>query len=129
MYTIERYLMLIPMFRDSSWGLRFWLAWLGVVNTVCIFFLAEPFAQAVVFVWVYNLLFMNSLYIVNGYNRFLGLPHVICWTPLLVLTIEAIRTTDIATYKIWLWTLLITNGVSLVIDYVDVYRYLSGDRT
>ena len=31
-------------------------------------------------------------------------------------------------FETWLRVLMATNGLSLVIDYVDVLRYLMGDR-
>ena len=59
----------------------------------------------------------------------LGLAHVVFWTPL-VLYLYA-RLTNLVgprLFERWIRILLATNGVSLVVDYVDVLRYVMGDR-
>lgn len=74
-------------------------------------------------------LFMQWLYGQLGYVRLLGLPHVLIWTPLAIylwfrLNNPAIRTP----FRQVMWLLLATITISLAFDYVDVARYLLGER-
>lgn len=69
------------------------------------------------------------LYGEMGYVRLLGLPHVIIWTPLVVYLIAKSLH---ASTGVWprrvLWAISATILVSLAFDYVDVLRYMLGDR-
>ncbi|OBY24659.1 hypothetical protein [Leisingera sp. JC1] len=64
-----------------------------------------------------------------GYVRLLGLPHVILWTPLAVwLWRQRMR----ADMPVWPQRIILVVyaviAVSLAFDYVDVARYLLGER-
>jgi hypothetical protein len=64
-----------------------------------------------------------------GYVRLLGLPHVILWTPLAVwLWRQRMR----AEMPVWPQRIILAVcaviAVSLAFDYVDVARYLLGER-
>ncbi len=78
---------------------------------------------------------MTTLYTLNGYNRLLGLFHVVCWTPLLIYLWKNRPRENrdasgaAALYPRWLRTLFITDLASLAVDYIDVLRYLLGHRS
>ncbi len=114
--------------RGPAWVVV-WVAWLIVVNTASLLFLRRIEGRWVLAAWVANLLFMSALHWLNGYNRLLGLSHLLIWTPLLVALWrrrdELPRGGNPGT---WIRALILTNAVSLVIDAVDVARYLLGDR-
>jgi hypothetical protein len=69
------------------------------------------------------------LYGQMGYVKLLGLPHIVFWTPLVVLLIKKARQSNV---PVWPSRILLavaaTMLISLVFDYVDVVRYLLGDR-
>ena len=114
---------------QQPWWLLFWLSWLGFVNVASIAFWSEVEARWVLGAFVGAFLLMTALYELNGYNRFLGLGHIVFWTPLMFYLYQ--RLTNVMgprLFETWLRVLLATNGVSLVIDYVDLLRYLMGDR-
>ncbi len=110
-------------------ALQAWVFWLIVVNSAAIFFLRRAEARWVLGAWLVNVVLMTVLCELNGYNRLLGLSHVLVWTPLLVLLHR--RRSGLSGDRLfdgWIRTLFVTNLLSLVIDYVDVARYLLGDR-
>jgi hypothetical protein len=109
--------------------LQIWVGWLVVVNSSAVFFLRHGAARWVLAAWIGNAIFMMALAEINGFNRLLGLSHVVFWTPLLVYLYRrrAIIKVDNFVGR-WLAALFASNLLSLVIDYVDVFRYLLGDR-
>ncbi len=71
---------------------------------------------------------MDWLYGQVGYVRFLGLAHLIGWTPAFVWVLSRRRTIESGSlFSKWVSIYLIIAGTSLVIDFVDVIRYLLGD--
>jgi len=114
--------------QEPIW-LRSWLFWLMFINTASIVFaFTRPEAHWVLTAWLANLLFMPMLFAEFGYTRILGLSHIVFWTPLLVYLWR--RRTGIELRSVsgaYLWALFASNGLSLVIDYIDLARYLAGD--
>ena len=104
-----------------------WVLWMIVVNSAAVFFLRRVEAKVILGVWLVNAVLMTVLAEVNGYNRFLGLSHVVTWTPLLIyLWGRRRQIVGSSLVERWIRVLFVTNLVSLVIDYVDVGRYLLG---
>ncbi len=110
--------------------LQAWVGWLVIVNTASLLFSARVEARWVLAAWLCNLVFMSALYEWNGYNRLLGLSHVVWWTPLLVYLFRRRELVPRAgAFGRWIRILVLSDAASLVIDYVDVLRYALGDRT
>ena len=64
-----------------------------------------------------------------GYVRLLGLPHILIWTPLLVYQWGQVRRPDMPRApRMILYAVMAVMLVSLVFDYVDLARYLLGER-
>lgn len=114
---------------EPAW-LQIWVLWLILVNSAAILFLRREAARWVLGAWVANVLLMNILAEMNGYNRFLGFSHVVTWTPLLVLLFRRYRNAHefagTGVFDRWIRILFVTNLTSLVVDCVDVARYLVG---
>jgi len=112
----------------EPWWLQLWVFWMISLNTASLFYLKHVPARAVLAAWLVNLVFMNTLCYFNGYNRLLGLSHILFWTPL-VIYLFRVRSQypPKDSFGVWLRALLATNAVSLVVDYVDVVRYFAGD--
>ena len=73
-------------------------------------------------------LFMEWLYAQVGYVRLLGLAHLVCWTPVYIWVLA--RRRSIGTKSLfgkWIGLYLVVVTISLVIDLVDLIRYLAGD--
>jgi hypothetical protein len=108
---------------------RLWLMLLIAVNLfVPLFFLDRLEAQIVVGTMLVSMIFMTILTRASGFTRLLGLGHIL-WFPLLYFL--WIRLDQIPVeyfFGIWVRALIAFNAVSLVIDVVDVIRYIVGDR-
>ena len=121
---------MLPHILAEPLYIQIWIFWFIVINTACIFFLRHAAARWVLAAWMANIVFMTVLFEINGYNRLLGLSHVVFWTPLLVYLHRRRRVLEgDQLFDGWIRTVFVTNLVSLVIDYTDVIRYLLGDRT
>lgn len=114
--------------QEPIW-LRSWLFWLMFINTASVIFaFTRKEAHWVLTAWLANLLFMPMLFAEFGYTRILGLSHIVFWTPLLVYLWR--RRAEIELRSVsgaYLWALFVSDGLSLVIDYIDLARYLAGD--
>ncbi|MDZ7781391.1 MAG: hypothetical protein U5K56_00060 [Halioglobus sp.] len=71
--------------------------------------------------------FMNWLYAQVGYVRLLGLAHLVFWLPVYVWVWQTRARESGTPYARYLVFYLVIAGISLVIDAVDVIRYLLGD--
>lgn len=73
-------------------------------------------------------LLMNWLYGQVGYVRLLGLAHLVVWTPVYVWILGRRRAIGTASwFGRWITLYLVVAGISLLVDAIDVARYLLGD--
>ena len=102
---------------------------MGAVNLASLAFLGRREARWVLAGFVLGFLLMTALFAWNGYNRLLGLGHVVFWTPVAVMLWRsgAVREAT-GGFGTWVRVAFATYVVSLVVDYADVARYLLGDR-
>ena len=121
---------------EPMW-LQAWLNVLGVVQLAGLLFVVgrvdgrwrvrlEPIAVLASLVAAAAL--MGWLYGQVGYVRLLGLAHLVCWTPVYWWFVR--RRGVVGTGSLfgkWINAYLAIVGISLVIDLVDVMRYLLGD--
>ncbi len=106
-----------------------WNIVIVAVNSASLLFLQHLPGRLVIFVWLGGTYFMANLAQVNGFNRLLGVTHLIFWPPVLIYIYRVLPTVDMTSlYGQWLVALFMVNIVSLVIDLTDVVRYLLGDR-
>lgn len=108
---------------------QLWLLLLVVANMVApLFFLDHFEAQLVIGTFFASMMFMTLLTHLAGFTRILGLGHIL-WIPLLsVLWFRLGFHAPSDSFGIWLRILMTLNGVSLVLDGMDVVRYVAGDR-
>ncbi len=108
---------------------QLWLMLLVTVNLVVPFFyLRRLEAQVVVVAFLASVTLMTILTGLTGFSRLVGLGHIF-WIPLLFFLwtrLDQIPAGDV--FGIWIRTLMVLNALSLVIDAVDVFRYIAGDR-
>ncbi len=109
---------------------RLWLALLVIVNLVIpLFFLNRLEAQVVAGTLIASVILMTGLTALSGFTRLLGLGHIL-WIPLLYflwMRLEQNPVDDL--FGLWLRALMILNAASLIIDVIDVGRYIAGDRS
>lgn len=118
--------------RSLPLWVQIWVVGVLVPVNAAAFFLLDTAAGvatawAALFVVATN---MPIMYWYGGMNRAMSIPHLMAWGPLqvwLVLRlIEADAPVGIELFYIWL--LLLVNGVSLVFDLIDSWRWLRGER-
>jgi len=114
------------LFSDTTplW-VQIWVGWMMVINTASVLFLTKRIGRVVFVVWNLNGITMLWLFANLGYNRLLGLSHVIWWTPLLIYLWKVRKDAKWPIfYRRWYEVLSVTIGLSLILDYLDVLRYL-----
>ncbi len=108
---------------------RLWLMLLVAVNLgVPLFFLDRREAQFVLGAMLFSMTLMTILTAKFGFTRILGLGHIL-WLPLvlfLLLRLSHIPADNF--FGLWIRVVLIFNTVSLVLDAVDITRYIRGDK-
>lgn len=121
---------------EPAW-LQAWVMVLVVTNLAGVFFAvgkdidgwkvrAEPIA--IVFAFFVAAAIMNWIYGEYGYVRLLGLAHLVAWLPVYGWIVT--RRSEIGFENLfgkYIHTYLVVAGVSLVIDFIDVVRYMIGD--
>ena len=109
---------------------QLWLALLVTVNLVIpLFFLNRLEAQVVLGTLIASVILTTGLTALSGFTRLLGLGHIL-WFPLLYflwMRLEQNPADDF--FGLWLRVLMILNAASLIIDVIDVGRYIAGDRS
>ncbi len=107
-----------------------WLMLLVLANMIVpLFFLGRREAQVVIGVFVASAVMQVVLTSVTGFTRLLGLGHIL-WFPLLYflwMRLEQNPADDF--FGLWIRMVMMLNALSLVIDVVDVVRYIAGDRS
>ncbi len=89
-------------------------------------FRAEPAALLAAFIAA--ALVMGRLYDSVGYVRLLGLAHLLCWGPVWIWILLRRKEFEIRSiYGGYIHVYLLIAGISLVIDALDVGRYVLGD--
>ncbi len=109
-----------------------WQLWLGTLvgaNLVApLFFLEHVEAQVTIAALLISMTLMTALTARFGFSRILGLGHV-AWLPLLAFLVASATEVPAATgFGLWLRTVIVLDAISLVLDGVDVVRFLRGDR-
>jgi hypothetical protein len=121
---------------EPSW-LQLWVLVLVVTNLAGIFFVigkaengwkvrAEPIGILISF--FVAAVIMNWMYGEFGYVRLLGLAHLIAWLPVYAWIVT--RRGGIGSQSVfgkYIHLYLVVAGVSLIVDLIDVIRYLIGD--
>ena len=118
---------LVELNAQPAW-VQIWVTWLALINSASIIFaFSRVEARWVLVAWVVAFTGVMTLFAIFGFERILGLGHIIAWTPLLIYLYR--RRGDIFLTHgsgIYLHLLFLTNAVSLAFDYVDLVRYFLG---
>ncbi len=109
---------------------RLWLMLLIFFNLlVPLFYIHRVEAQVVLGALLASATLMTVLTGLSGFTRLLGLGHIF-WLPLLYFLwnrLGQIPADDL--FGVWIRILIAVNAISLVIDGIDILRYIAGDRT
>jgi len=118
-------------FRRMPLWVQVWVALILVpVNMAPLFFLGQPYA-----IWVAVLsiggLMPNLPIMLNdrGLSKLMALPHLVAWTPLVVLIGWLLATgAPVGGYWVLLVVLLGVDLISLGFDFPDALKWWRGDR-
>ena len=110
-----------------------WQVWLGVLVTanmvVPFLFIHTLEAQVVLAAMIVGLVIMSVIFSAKGFVRLLGIGHI-AWLPLVFwLWTRLGHAPADSIFGYWLVAVLVLNSLSLIIDTVDVLRYIKGERT
>lgn len=107
-----------------------WVALLGFANVLGgLVFWNTVHGKSAIAAMAVAFVVMVAIYARFGFVRLLGLGHIVAWIPLLLLFFRSVIVYEPGSlFYNWLLVVLFLNGASLVIDIVDVIRYLNGER-
>lgn len=108
---------------------RIWVAWLVAVNAAGLLFITHIEAQVVLGAVGLAVLAQALIYQRKQFIRLLGVTHFI-WVPMftwIMLRPGALPVKESA-FHVWILALFATNALCLVIDTVDLTRFILGDR-
>jgi hypothetical protein len=104
------------------------MAGLPLINLSSIFFLPRTEAWVVLGTGLLAATIMTVLHAKLGYVRLIGVGHFV-WIPMLIwLLFRLDHIPEGTLFHGWLIALIAMNTVSLLIDIIDLVRYLRGDR-
>jgi hypothetical protein len=123
MMGFTRGMMSLPM----PWPI--WLAILMAANFVgSIYFFETLEAKVVLAVFMAGAMFMMAIFAAKGFVRLLGIGHIL-WVPMVPwLWTRLDQAGPDSALGYWIMSVMIINSLSLIIDAVDVVRYLKGER-
>ncbi len=109
-----------------------WQVWLGIlviVNVIVPFFFIHRLeAQVVLATFIVGLVIMSVIFSVKGFVRLLGIGHI-GWLPLVFwLWTRLDHAPADSIFGYWLMAVVVLNSLSLIIDTIDVLRYVKGER-
>jgi hypothetical protein len=100
-----------------------WVSYLMVINLVSVGFWYEPLAKVIFITFMVSAMLMMALYSRFGFERILGLGHVL-WVPLLIYILIQIPAAE-SGFQIYLVVLAVSIAISLAFDAVDVWKYFT----
>ena len=110
-------------------GLAAWIAALMTLNLVLpVVYITTVEGQVALLAFVAAAMTQMALFARKGFVRLLGVGHVV-WVPLvpwLWSRLDVVPPGDL--FGWWILALVVLNSLSLMIDLVDVVRYVAGDR-
>lgn len=108
--------------------------WMAAVllpaNLLSLFLLQYPSARMVAIAAVLALgSNMLLMYGYGGFSRLMALPHLLVWGPLQVMLLMYLMASTPTTEEVmYISLVLAVNGISLLFDTLDSWRWLQGER-
>ena len=107
-----------------------WVGWLGMLtfaNFISpLIFITTLEGQVVLGTGIVSAMIQMGIFQAKGFVRLLGIGHS-PWIPMLVWLWPRLDW-DFSIFAYWILALIVLNSLSLIIDAVDVARYLMGER-
>ncbi|MFC1713356.1 hypothetical protein ACFL6S_06805 [Candidatus Poribacteria bacterium] len=116
----------------SPVAVQLWVGWLGAVTMLCstFFVILTSRIEAVLILLasLFGAILMSIITEMKGFTRIMGLGHI-AWILLVPYLLTRIKTADLSSvFGIWLVVAVVSMGISLVLDLIDVIRYLRGEK-
>lgn len=111
------------------WNL--WVMILSMINFVGgVMFLSTFEGKFALLSMMGAMLVMTLVYAKFGFVRLLGLGHIIFWVPFIFFCIKQLNSWSSldATFRTWILIVMIVNILSLILDFIDVYKFLTGEK-
>ena len=107
-----------------------WIALLMAANmAVPLLFIRTLEAQVVLVATIAGAMTQLAIFKKLGFVRLLGVGHIY-WVPMIPWLWTRLPTaTSYGNFQYWLTAVIVLDGVSLIIDAIDTYRYIRGERT
>ena len=122
-------------YRSLPLWVQIWVVAILMPVNAAAFFLLETWlgmaaAIAAVFVVITN---VTIMWATGGMSRLMSVPHLIAWYPLQILIVMRlagmVEAGPVSAAEWWFGVILfVINGISLVFDTVDSWRWLRGER-
>ena len=111
------------------WPLLVWLALLIAANgAMPLLFIGSQEGRMVILAGMVGAAIQGYIFRSKGFVRLLGIGHL-PWVPLVPwLWSRFLQVHGDGLFRYWLLSVVVLNTLSLIIDAVDVARYLSGDK-
>ncbi len=109
-----------------------WVAWLGLLilaNMVLpLVFIETLEAELVLAAFVVGAVFQMAIFHAKGFVRLLGVGHIF-WVPLVYWLWTRLDPASLDSFfEYWMLSVVVLDSLSLIVDAVDVLRYVKGDR-
>lgn len=110
-----------------------WNLWVMVLSMINLFggiyFFSHLEGKMALIAMMGAMLVMHFIYKKRGFVRLMGLGHILFWTPFLFVSMLRLKSGGLpGDFKVWLILVSSLNGISLLIDFWDLGRYLNGER-
>ena len=131
MQLVERFLASCRSFMRLPYWVRLWLPFaLGGVNLAAFFLTHTPIGYWAAWSTAFVLLVNGPIILMQqGWGKLLALPHLIVWIPLLTFVLVRFADPDVSSTEFYYGVaLLMVNGISVVFDIADTWRWVKGER-
>ena len=109
---------------------KLWVGWLGMLmfaNFISpLIFITTLEGQVVLGTGIVSAMIQMGIFQAKGFVRLLGIGHS-PWIPMLVWLWTRLDW-DFSIFAYWILALIVLNSLSLIIDAMDVTRYLMGEQ-
>ncbi len=106
-----------------------WLAWLMTINmAVPLLYITTPEAHWTLAAAIAGVITMTMIFKTQGFVRLLGIGHIY-WIPQVIwfwTRLETAPPNNLFYY--WMWSIIVFNTLSIIVDSIDVFRYIKGER-
>lgn len=112
----------VDLLRQPLW-IPVWVSWLAAINLLSLRFWDEPLAKLVLATFLLSAMMMMTLYARYGFEKVLGLGHIL-WLALLPYLLISIPGAG-SGFQSYLIALTASISISLAFDVVDVWTYFA----